>query len=432
MEGSMSFANVWRLGMLLNRRTRRRLLAANAGLALGVALVVMFVAAGLGLRRMVLDDLLGALPVDQIEVQTESLDLGAFRFGKPGILGGGDLDQEKLAELSAIDGVRLVHPIVYARFPVSIHGDVLGSRYGTDAPLQGVDPAWVADEVEPGYEFSADSGTHVPLLVSRKVLQAYNLGFAAANRLPRLTEKAVIGQEVTIVLGASSIAAVGGDAVQRPGRIVGFSDRIDALGVAVPLELIARYHARFSGEPLESYDGAVLVAESPGQLPRIERAVSRMGLEIAPESTLARQVGGAITTAILILSLVGLVVIGLAIANIANTTALILGERRFELGVVRAVGVNRRMLRDLLVGEAALSGLLSAIIALGLSFAALGIGAQLLSETLETVIGSAPRFPVPAWLVVAVILGAPLASFLASLVPAMRVTSPSIAAALRR
>ena len=40
-------------------------------------------------------------------------------------------------------------------------------------------------------------------------------------------------------------------------------------------------------------------------------------------------------------------VIGLALANIANTTALILGERRFELVVVRAVGVSRRLLRGL-------------------------------------------------------------------------------------
>ena len=56
----------------------------------------MFVAAGLGLRRMVLDDLLGALPVDQIKVQTESLDLGVFpktelRGGEPAVLRATDL-----------------------------------------------------------------------------------------------------------------------------------------------------------------------------------------------------------------------------------------------------------------------------------------------------------------------------------------------------
>jgi putative ABC transport system permease protein len=133
-----------------------------------------------------------------------------------------------------------------------------------------------------------------------------------------------------------------------------------------------------------------------------------------------------------VLSAIGLVVVGLALANIANTLALILGERRYELAVVRAVGVSERLLRTLLVGEAVVAGFLAAIVALGASWLALQIGARSLSGVLESLTGAAPRFPIPAALALGVLVGTPIASFIAALVPAIRVTAPSIATALRR
>jgi putative ABC transport system permease protein len=298
--------------------------------------------------------------------------------------------------------------------------------------MQGVDSAWVADEIAEGYHFTAGDESKVPLLVSRKVLQAYNLGFAAANRLPRLSEKAVVGQEVSVSLGASSLAGSAFGAIVRPGVVVGFSDRIDALGVAVPIELIASVTQRLTGEALNAYDEAILVGTSPKELPRIEAAVRKLGFQITPESQIPKQVGGAITAATVVLSAIGLVVVGLALANIANTLALILGERRYELAVVRAVGVSERLLRALLVGEAVVAGFLAAIVALAASWLALQIGARSLSGVLESLTGAAPRFPIPAALVLGVLVGTPIASFIAALVPAIRVTAPSIATALRR
>ena len=79
----MSPRSLLRLFVLLNRGTRRRLIAANVGLTLGVMLVTIFVATGLGLKTTILQNLLGALPLTQVKVQPRSMSVGVLRLGNP-------------------------------------------------------------------------------------------------------------------------------------------------------------------------------------------------------------------------------------------------------------------------------------------------------------------------------------------------------------
>lgn len=424
-------SNLVRLFVLLNRGTRRRLVAANVGLVLGVTLVLLFVSAGLGLRDALLRDVLGALPLTQLEVQPRSMQMGMLQLGRGESSGGRPLDESTVATLEELPEVVAVHPIVYAHFPVSVRGDLLGSSYGTDAPVQGVSPRWVAHEVDPDYTFDDDPSRPIPILVSRKVLQAYNVGFARANGLPRLTEGAIVGQELEIDLGASSLGGASAGREVRPAVIVGFSDRVAPLAVGIPLGTVMRYAERF-GEPVDAYDAVVIEAHAPGDLPAIERVVASLGLELAPDAYLARQVGRSVTLVVAILSAVGMAVVALALLNAANTLLLVLRERRFELAVVRAVGVGETLLSSILVAEAALSGLLAAGVSVLLSVVVLEGGSRLLAGTLVPLLGSAPSFALPGWLVAVVLVLTPSAAAVAALIPARRAVGVAIASALRR
>jgi putative ABC transport system permease protein len=51
-----------------------------------------------------------------------------------------------------------------------------------------------------------------------------------------------------------------------------------------------------------------------------------------------------------------------AALGIINTTMMSVQERRHELGLIRAVGATRRQVRSVVMGEAALMGLVGAII----------------------------------------------------------------------
>ncbi len=428
----MRLRRLLRFFYLLNRGTRRRLVAANVGLIVGVTLVTLFIASGLGLRELVLDGFLGALPLDQIKVVPKSMDIAFLRLGRPKILGGGKLDASVVKTLRADEAVSAVYPIAYARFPIHLHGELLGSHYGTDAPVQGVDPRWVSDEVAAGHTFAFSEGQSIPVLVSRKVLQIYNAGFAPANNLPRLSEGAVIGREVEIEIGSSTLAGRGERSVSSHARIVGFSDRVDPLAVAVPMSMLDFYDERLTGEPREEWDAAIVEARSVGEIARIESAARRLGLEIAPESHLARQIDAAIKVAIVVFSAVGAVVIALSLMNATNTLVLILRERRFDLGVVRALGLSRSRLIGLLCAEAALAGVVAALIALGLSAVLLALGSGILERSVGHLVGFSPRMALPGWLVLSVLLLTPLVNALAVWIPAGRTVGGSIAAALRR
>jgi ABC-type antimicrobial peptide transport system permease subunit len=272
----------------------------------------------------------------------------------------------------------------------------------------------------------------IPILLSRKVLQFYNAGFAPANNLPRLTEDAVVGREVAIELGVSSIAGRRDRSISQQALIVALSDRIDPLAVAVPLAMLDHYDRLLLDEERESYDAAVIQAASAGDIARIEALARRLGLEIAPESHLARQVDAAIGIAILVFSLLGAVIIALSLMNAANTLVLILRERRFEMGVVRALGLSRRRLIGLLVIEAAVVGALTGLAAVILSAGAISLGSRLLENSVGQIVQTPVTLSLPGWLIPAALLLTPVINALAVLAPAVRTLGGSIAMALRR
>jgi putative ABC transport system permease protein len=125
---------------------------------------------------------------------------------------------------------------------------------------------------------------------------------------------------------------------------------------------------------------------------------------------LASQITAFVTViyALLILSII------IAMIGIANTLSLSIHERTRELGLLRAVGMDRRQLRSAVRWEAVLMSLLGAAIGI-----ALGIG---LSYALVTSLRGfgLTRFALPGGSVVTIVLLAALLGVLASVRPARR------------
>jgi putative ABC transport system permease protein len=133
-----------------------------------------------------------------------------------------------------------------------------------------------------------------------------------------------------------------------------------------------------------------------------------------------------------VFSLLGAVIIALSLMNATNTLILILRERRYELGVVRALGLSRRRLIGILAAEAALAGALTAVAAVALSAAGLALGSRFLEGSVGQILQTSIPLRLPGWLILAVLFLTPVANALAILLPAMRTVSGNIALALRR
>ena len=128
------------------------------------------------------------------------------------------------------------------------------------------------------------------------------------------------------------------------------------------------------------------------------------------------------------LDVVSYLILGVVMSIVGNTVAMNVRERTHEYGVMRAIGFGARALCALVLGEAALLGLLGAAIGLGISY-------PLFENLVSRVLQEAMNFPpilIPrrvAWL--ALTLGAGL-SLLSGLVPMWRVSQLRVTDALRK
>ncbi len=131
---------------------------------------------------------------------------------------------------------------------------------------------------------------------------------------------------------------------------------------------------------------AINVVAAPGAgKPEVQRDIARIlphGIEVVTGQTVANENTSAInqalsffSTALLVFAFISLFVGGF---TIYNTFSIIVGQRTRELALLRIVGASRRQVFGSVLAEAAITGLVSSVIGLGLGvLAALGLQALL-------------------------------------------------------
>jgi ABC-type lipoprotein release transport system permease subunit len=149
--------------------------------------------------------------------------------------------------------------------------------------------------------------------------------------------------------------------ISTPVQVVGASDRALLAGITIPLDAAIRLN-RELGQDAETYSTITLVASSPGSVPRLIEAVKEMGLEIDDqERRLAENVGAAVTLTTSALALLSILICVLAAVNIAHALSASVRARAKEIGVMQAVGASRSDVRNIVLAEAAVVGLLGGL-----------------------------------------------------------------------
>lgn len=424
-----------RLGTLIKSnlgRSRARFAVVGAGIAGAVATVVLLGSIGAGIYQGVIEPLLPKLPLDLLKVEPRTVAIGMLAFDASTLSGG--LDARAVHRLKELEGVAEVYPIVSAGFPMRAEGGdaFFGHRMRTDLFATGLSPELVKDDLAKGKVFAdpGDDTKRVPVLIARRLLDLYNTTVASAIDKPRLSEDAVIGFGFDLTLGTSYARGTPDPTKVRTvvAEIVGFSDHANLVGITVPEATLRRWNKTF-GKDDSPLSGAYVKTKSPRDAGTVAAAIERAGLAV--DDTL-KIVGAIIAIAGLIFFLFVAALLGLAAFAIAQTFFLLVGERRTELAILRAMGAKKRDLRRLVLSEAAIVGVLS-----GLVGVALGAAAGLILDALVmSVLPDVPFRPEhivrlhPAVLGIAWILGV-LASLAGAIVPAMRAASANPATALR-
>jgi putative ABC transport system permease protein len=191
------------------------------------------------------------------------------------------------------------------------------------------------------------------------------------------------------------------------------------------------------GLPAEQQDRVGMISAEilePNQGGRIARELDAR-FDAAPHQTLtledrvmAQANIGTFSAILTALDVVSYLILAVVMSIVGNTLAMNVRERTHEYGVMRAIGFDGRQIGLLVLGEAALIGLLGAAIGVGVSY-------PLFEKVVSRVLRDSFQFPpivIPsrvAWLSFGLGIGL---SALAAAVPVYRVSQLRVTEALRR
>ncbi len=240
----------------------------------------------------------------------------------------------------------------------------------------------------------------VPVVVSPTLLELYNGQFAKSHGLPIIdTDLAAfivarggLGRmRFTIGLGSTIVAGSNADIDKSKRRrveaqLIGISAKAMPIGMTMPIEYIRRWNQEFLGdEAAQTYSSIVVTLKGKGELAVFSQWLQDdLGLRL--EDSLGERFATAIFLVTTLFVLISFVIITISAINIAHNFFMQVSERRRELGILRAVGATRGDVRLIILGEAALIGVIGGVIGIGL---AVGAGA-LVDFASATYL---PRFP---------------------------------------
>lgn len=365
------------------RRNLRTSFSGSLGIIIGVAFLVFFIGLGFGVKRIIFQKYFAALPVGTIEVTPRSLDFGILRFGRPKILGGGDITDETLDEFRNIGGVKKVTPVMVINAPLQARGEFFGNRLTTDLAATGIASEMAAGDIGAGKSFTYKKGEKVPVIVSEQLLSLYNTTLAPQMKLPQINPESPPKLEFNLVVGRSYLqGAPDSSKVETyKAAVVGVSKHAIVLGVTVPLEFARAVNNKF-GQKSAVYKTA-FVSAAPEKLREVTSHIERMGYAIDRDRKI---VASLIYYSVALFSLFAVMLLLLSAINVYHISYMQIFLRRRELGVFRALGATRADIRALVVGEAFYTGLFAGVCGVLIG----GVAALILELALQNALKGLP------------------------------------------
>jgi hypothetical protein len=420
--------------MARNQRIRRsRLFSARLGIGFAVFFLTLGLGAAMGAWRSLQPVLEKVFPPQTLIVRPAALNVALLRVRT------GTITDSTLDCIRAIPGVRRVNAHMPVQFPLHARGKLgpMQEEIVTEIAVHGVGRAVVADALNAGEPFvwELEDSRPCPVVISSYFLDLYNLGLAESNRLPQFNERALIGKTFTLVLGVSAILGPGDTERYRQVQcaVAGFTRDPNLAGVALPIEAVRSFNRWYLGENYEAtYTLAQVETASVGDIERVAGALGELGLSTSVPGQMLERWRWIVRGVFALLWAIGLGVLLIALVNTANTFALVLMERRDEIGMYRAVGATRRLIHRLYLAEAAWVGISAslggALLAWGAAAAATGYLKSRVSFPAS--LGEFTFLP-DWWLAAAIVIGVGVLSMVVSWPTTMRMTRAAPAELLK-
>ncbi len=224
----------------------------------------------------------------------------------------------------------------------------------------------------------------VPVVLSATVVELYNNQFAKSHGMPMadrnlvnllIQQRGLSAMRFSIGLGFTTISGTSAVTNKRPRRVeavvVGVSSRAMQVGVTMPIQYIKRWNQEYMGpEAATSYSSIIVTLKDRNQLaPFSQWLIDEQDLRL--EDSLGERFATVIFVIRLLFLIISVAILVIAVINIGHNFFIQVSERRREIGIMRAVGATELDVQLIVLGEAAVIGIVGGALGIGL---ALGIG----------------------------------------------------------
>jgi len=260
--------------------------------------------------------------------------------------------------------------------PEAMGGVVIGRCL--DSEIGGESESGAGENCEPvacpegsycaGDNATADEGicqAPLPVVLNPFLVDAFNATAASALNLSRIADpRILLGLNFRMRFGDSFFirGEKRSNQITRRIMLVGFSDKAPMLGVSLPLNVVQHANAAYRGRSATTdYDAVIIVTNQNEDMSEVIREAEGLGFTLAPRSREARKLSNMLLILTLVFALISVIIMGIAVINIAHIFLMIVAERRREIGILRALGATGGDVRTLILIEAALVGFVGAI-----------------------------------------------------------------------
>jgi len=267
------------------------------------------------------------------------------------------ISEGKVRHIKKIPGIQSIQKVIRLNMPASVKVGMFGRHLRSDILISGVERSFFRGSDIDWRGFKA--AETVPVVVPSFAIDLYN-NYAAANNIPEVGEKVLLGFSVDIVIGRSSLFRGRAEKHFR-GVVYGFTDRLTTSGIVVPSEFIRDFCTKqrdefFSPEGCYSTSMLFVTAQEVRVLPDLAERIESLTLHVESHRDIAEKTSramGIIDGTFLLLLIIILALTGIAIFNAYLATVY---HRSYEISLERMLGASKMRIVMIFIFEAAVIG----------------------------------------------------------------------------
>jgi len=332
-------------------------------------ILYFLIALAIGVKTSVIDAYLETIPVNEIIVSKQAFVMNLPILNNFSFTSKKEINDTVLTQIRDIKGVAAVEPVLNINFPVSILIELFGYKFKSDLAVSGIAQTLINSDnltLTRKFEHNIVTDKIIPALVSYNIIDLYNMNFAEANNLPKLSYKSVIGRHFTLTFGVSSFGETA-KVMSIRCEIVGLSKRAELLGLTIPLDTVKQLNLWFNNKYIPEYSNVYVRTEKVSQIKEVSEKINKLGFNAFSMQDIVSKINNVGLGIIAILSIVIFSISIAVLFNIFNYYLTLIKSQENDIRILRLIGFSIANIRKIYLFQAFISSITISIFSMLIS-----------------------------------------------------------------